>query len=82
MHIRNLIEELLPYPESEEFAEFVWGKDYQTAELRGESTIKRWNENHGDKLMLSLDGLPAYDIPDMIMIWREQNGRASTDLSK
>lgn len=70
MHLRDLVEKLIP-EESEAFAEFVWGKDYSTCQLRGEAAIKHWNENYGDKLMLYPDGFPAIDIPDMIMIWRE-----------
>jgi len=70
MHIKDLVEALIP-EEAEEFAEFVWGKDFKKIILSGESTVKLWNEKYGDKLKLSLDGSPASDIPDMIMIWRK-----------
>ncbi len=68
-HIRDVIEDyLIPY-RAREFAEFVWGKDFEKFILHCEDTVHIWNEKYQEYLKLYPEGDPAKDIPQMIAVW-------------
>lgn len=68
-HIRDIIEDHLSIKEAEEFAKWAWGKGFNQIALRSLESINKFNELHGDKLMLKGNGNPEVDIPKMIELW-------------
>ncbi len=68
MIVKYIIEHYLG-EKSEEFAEWAFGPDFKT--IPQHDLLIKWNELHGDKLLLDGSGKPEGDIPRMIEIWGE-----------
>lgn len=68
MHLRDVVEEHLG-DKSEEFAQWAFGKFYKDFG-HPLNFMDSWNDLHGDKMTLELNGFMEIDIPKMIEIWK------------
>ncbi len=73
--IKDIIEEYLDSNEAEEFALFVWGKDFKNSILISSQSVDLWNSKMGHKLELSYEGNPWKDFPKMIEVWKNERKR-------
>jgi hypothetical protein len=64
---REFIEELIG-SDAESFAKWAVGD----LGLPFKDWPDRWNEIHGDKFKIHKDSYIAYDVPEMIKLWRKE----------
>jgi hypothetical protein len=68
--IRKFCESVLGKEDTPLFAEWAFGKGYETDLIF--HLWARWNKLHGYLYQLEGRGDPKKDIPEMIRIWKEQ----------
>jgi hypothetical protein len=66
--MKEVVENILNKNEARTFSRWALGEDFETL-MYGEY-FKVWNERHGKMLQLRPDGQACFDIPEMILLWK------------
>lgn len=72
MGLRRFVEQLLGSRAStNEFCDWAFGKRWRSFK-KLEQFACAWNLIHSDLLWIEMDSAIAFDVPEMIQIWREK----------